>query len=289
MATALDRSSSASSLETFAESFEATCLRQPDHPAVCSNELSWTYGELHHAARAVATGLLRLASTVDRPVAIRLPLGPVLVAAIVVAVLARRCFVVIDPDYPTDRILQVLEDADPALVIVSGSEDAPHAGDRAHVLVAELLKINGEDVLEALHGHPDDMACLVYTSGSTGIPKAAMVTHGAITQIGYVQTSKIGVKRSDRHAMLHSATTMGGMRTLFGALFAGATLYPYELAKLGVGSLADWLERNHITVVHTAATVIRHFAQCCSGRSTRSAIGICVRSGLTAGIASFLI
>lgn len=259
MATSANRVSRSCALETFAESFAATCLRQPNYPVVCSDGESWTYGELNHAARAVAGNLLRLVPMDDRPVAIRLSRGLTLVAAIVGAVLARRCFVVIDPDYPTERNLQVLEDADPALVIVSGSEDAPLVGDRPHVVAAELLKVIGVGEFEALHGHPDDLACLVYTSGSTGKPKAAMVTHGAIAQIGYIQTKLIGVIGSDRHAMLHSATTIGGMRTLFGALFAGATLFPYEISTLGVRPLADWLERNRITVIHTAATVVRHF------------------------------
>ena len=275
MTAAADRDFQAEELEPFAERFEAYCLQHPDHPAICVDGESWTYGELRLAAHALAANLLRLVPTAERPVAILLQRGPAFMAAIIGAVLARRSVVAIDADYPLERNLQVLEDADPALVIVSEADRNRLEGGPPQVAVQELLRPSAT-AFKPLPGPADELAFLIYTSGSTGKPKAAMVTQGALAQIGHVQTRCIGVRGSDRHAMLHSATTTGGLRTMFGALSAGATLLPYELGKLGVRPLADWLERNRITVVHTTATVIRHLVREVDGRCRMSSVRLMI-------------
>jgi acyl-CoA synthetase (AMP-forming)/AMP-acid ligase II len=71
---------------------------------------------------------------------------------------------------------------------------------------------------------PDDLAQLVYTSGSTGLPKGVMVTHGNLQAgVGSVG-AYLGVRRDDRIAALLPFSFDYGLNQLLLAVDAGATL-----------------------------------------------------------------
>jgi amino acid adenylation domain-containing protein len=258
-------SRSAQRLQTppsFLDRLDEVCKRQKDEPAVLIDATVTTYATLDRAARSIAAAIERRVPDPRAIVAIRARRDVASFAALLGILRAGRAFVATDPDYPDERNELVLDDASPALVLIGRDDDPRHAGARPHAYIETLIDDDAPLPARRLEAAPPDaLACLVYTSGSTGRPKAAMVPFVALAQMARIQHERIGVRAGDRHTLLQSMTTIGGLRSLFGALASGACVCPYELPRLGVRPLRDWLARRRITVLHCPATVMRHIAQ----------------------------
>ncbi len=82
--------------------------------------------------------------------------------------------------------------------------------------------------IAALSG--DDLADLIFTSGTTGHPKAVMSTHGQNTKVFTVFTDVIGLRQSDRYLIInpffHSFGYKGGWLS---CLLTGATMLPHAV------------------------------------------------------------
>ena len=100
-----------------------------------------------------------------------------LIAAVLGIVKAGAAFIPIDPNYPKNRIEQILEDSDSRFVIAS--TDIEYDGEN-RIDVDELLK-EEDDSNPKIELTPDNLCFLIYTSGSTGKPKGVMITLRGIT------------------------------------------------------------------------------------------------------------
>ncbi len=98
---------------------------------------------------------------------------------------------------------------------------------------------------------PDSPACITFTSGSTGEPKAVVGRHGSLTHFLPWQSERFAVTAADRFSMLSGLAHDPIQRDMFWPLWIGATVVapdPDQMAS--PGWLADWLRREDITVAH---------------------------------------
>src|SRR5690606_21508219 len=119
----------------------------------------------------------------------------------------------LDPDYPTERLRFMLEDAAPRIVLTSISvrERLPQA---AHLLVLDEPETVAElqtyatraptDAERVAALHPHHPAYVIYTSGSTGTPKGVAVTHRGLPTLALAQSDKLGVCAGSRVLQLAS-------------------------------------------------------------------------------------
>jgi aspartate racemase len=167
----VDREVSASTLP---ELFAAQVAATPDAVAVVGGGTRLTFAELDRRADRLAGVLAGAGVGPERIVAVSLPRGTDLIVALLAVVKAGGAYLPVDPDYPADRIVHLLADARPAVLLT----------DRA--TVASLPATPGTLVLEELAGAPTATpipagprhpAYVIYTSGSTGRPKGVVVEH----------------------------------------------------------------------------------------------------------------
>ncbi len=150
--------------------------RTPDALALVSlaEGTEWTYAELREAAERWAGGLVaRGVRPGDRVTAV---MGPDW-ESLVLHLAALRSGAVLNPVSPaatSDELAWLVGDAEPTIVVVPSADPAPSMDSVPVVGVGEL----GSG--PAPHHIPgsDDLACLLYTSGTTGRPKGSMTTHG---------------------------------------------------------------------------------------------------------------
>ena len=72
-------------------------------------------------------------------------------------------------------------------------------------------------------------------------------------------TNEWCISTQDRWLLHTSASFANSVRTIYGSLLNGASVYPYDAKKKGFGQLSSWLLSNEITILRTVPTTFRHF------------------------------
>ena len=150
-------------IELFHESVEKygekTALRDP----VQGRSLS--YKELEEYSGRIASKLKNMGAEHGCRIAIVLPNSIEAVSAMLAAMKLGAAFTVLNPDYPPERLDYIYRDCNACITL---KEDFFEDADSYTCLE------DGTDIL------PDDLAMLVYTSGSTGNPKGVMINNRAL-------------------------------------------------------------------------------------------------------------
>ncbi|HYG63970.1 MAG TPA: AMP-binding protein, partial [Thermoanaerobaculia bacterium] len=160
--------------------FEAQAARTPEAPAVAFQGETLTYAELGARAGRLARHLRRLGCGAESRVGVALERSLDLVVALLGVLEAGAAYVPLDPGYPRERLVLVLEDAAPQVLITETGLRAAlpaAAGTAVLCLDAEALT---EGPLDRVAGDDRQLAYVLYTSGSTGRPKGVGVPHEAL-------------------------------------------------------------------------------------------------------------
>ncbi|MDI9886740.1 amino acid adenylation domain-containing protein [Streptomyces sp. HNM0645] len=181
---------------TVGEYVDRTVARIPDEVAVSHGGRRLTYRQLDQQSRRIARVVRERGAGPERVVAVCLPRGPELVCALVGVVRSGAAYLPVDPEHPAERVAYLLRDSGATAVLGdAGAERLTGViGDRL-VRVDELLDADFPDdgAAESTAEHvvedpaaaldPDRLLYVVYTSGSTGLPKGVGVTHRTFTRL----------------------------------------------------------------------------------------------------------
>lgn len=151
----------------------------PDVVAATDGTRSWSYAELDLRANQIAAALDAIGVGMGSRVALCMDRSLDVLAAIWAVLRSGSAFCPLDPAYPSARKRELLEDLQPAAVIVASVADLGRQIPDGLAFI-ELDRIDLQQVAGS-YEPPDiagqDLAYLIYTSGSTGKPKAAMLSH----------------------------------------------------------------------------------------------------------------
>lgn len=237
------------------DAFVDVARRRPDATAVVHAGRAYTYGELERLTRALAA---RLGAAV-RPgefVAIygRRDVGTV--AAMIASARAGRAFSVLDSAYPPARLGQTFSQLGAArLVIVDGRSDDDHA--LAQIAGRDaLVRLRLDDVAPELATEPDraspsDIAYVLFTSGTTGVPKAIKTSHAPLVHFVEWYAARFAADARARFSMLSGLAHDPVLRDVFVPLSVGAELHiPEQATLLAPRALFEWVDRARVTHVH---------------------------------------
>ncbi|WP_405469148.1 amino acid adenylation domain-containing protein [Streptomyces canus] len=154
---------------------ERVARSAPEATAVAWDGGSLSYGDLDSRARGLATRLRALGVTADQPVAVCLPRSPELVIAVYAVLLAGGAYLPLDIAHPSARLRRQIGDARARVLIGATPGFALPEGT---VLVDP--EESGTGLFTPSETLPGHLANVLFTSGSTGEPKAVMTTHAAL-------------------------------------------------------------------------------------------------------------
>jgi long-chain acyl-CoA synthetase len=245
-------------------------LRRPDHPAVVCGATRLDYATLAESVRGLACGLRSLGVSPGDRVLVYLPNGIEFVQALYAVFSIGAIAVPANIRLTAHELEHFFTDAGPAAAIhhVSG-RDAVRPGMR---LAAGCRAVcvggaeAGETAFDALAASPaealpepplePDDCLILYTSGTTGAPKGAVLTHAnMIVQNLLMHGTEWGIGRDDRFLVLTSLAHRAGVSRLFNALGLGGTLVILE--RFDPLRTIETIERERITVTGLVPTAIR--------------------------------
>lgn len=170
--------------------FEEQVLTTPDHPALVFKGLKLTCKQLDQRANEIANEILgRIQIFPDDIIAIMAPRSELMVTGILGILKAGAAYLPIGPDLPHERIRFMLSDSRAKLLLTDGTmflqaESIQRDGDSSpnrNVTVIDISRI-----ANPCHKNPavipgnSSLAYVLYTSGSTGMPKGVMIEHRSL-------------------------------------------------------------------------------------------------------------
>jgi len=221
-----------------------------------------TYAELDRAsdnlARAIAPQLAG-----ETIVALMIARPSVLNFVAQIGVLkAGGAFTCLDPGFPDERIGEILDDADPAMVLCDEGGLVRLSGlpGRAGLLrdAAALAADTGTSDAFTRDLGADRLAYVIYTSGTTGKPKGVMVEHRNIANLVQSDLAEFGLAPGDRVVQGSSNAYDSSIEETWLALASGASLVVMDDAAARLGpDIVDWLKDERVTVFCPPPTLLR--------------------------------
>ncbi|MBT9315784.1 non-ribosomal peptide synthetase [Leptothoe spongobia] len=167
------------------ELFSECAARNPERKALTCGDESITYRELDFKTNRLAYKLRQLGVDRNTPVAICAERSPKLLAGLLAILKAGGAYLPLDTGYPTERITLMLAEVKPTLILVERKfvDHIPQFEGTVLCLDDVLAKGDYTPTPPVNHTHSDDLAYILYTSGSTGHPKAVCIPHKGVIRL----------------------------------------------------------------------------------------------------------
>ncbi len=245
--------------------FSQRAARVPERVAVIDRFESWTFRELDERSNQLAHCLRAHGIERGDVVAIYAHRSSSLIWAWLGVLKAGAAFLMLDPAYPTPRLIEYLKLAEPngwVYLEAAGALDESLAEfvstSSCRAKLTLVPRYQDQDQLaeyptttpDVTIG-PDDLAYLSFTSGSSGTPKAVEGRHGPLTHFLPWRQRTFGLDENDRYSMLSGLSHDPLHRDVFTPLMLGACIcIPEQEVIETQGSLAEWMKEQQITIAN---------------------------------------
>lgn len=253
----------------------------PERIAITSPTESVSYRQIEDRATQLATWLRHLRVAPGDRIAVCLSPGADLAIALLAALKVGAAYVPLDPEWPADRLSDMLEHSQARYLVASG-----HGTPGVRATSAETIDIR--DVVSAaapiepraVGSNRDIPACVIYTSGSTGQPKGVCVSHGALSKRVFGMAQQYDIRSTDRLLQFISPSADAFGEEIYPTLLSGATLIVHpRVSKSSPLETLAVIQSQQITVLHFPVAYWSLFA------STLAASGVRLPSSVRLTIA----
>jgi len=229
--------------------FEQRVLERPTDVALVFGDDTVTYAELNAKANRLAHKLRSLGCGEDDVVAVLCERSPIAIIAIMAVQKAGAGHLPLDPFYPATRTGTMLSKSGARVLITD--QDVATLG-----FTGTIIEPNHTDLSDfpatnlGIPRRPESLAYVLFTSGTTGGPKGAMVAQRNLVTLVKRATARFAIDHRDVWTLFHSVCFDVSVWEMFGSLLSGSRLVivPREIAAdpdrvLGV------IEKNRVTVL----------------------------------------
>ncbi len=239
---------------------EDTVRAAPDAIAVQDDAQSKSYQELWADSEQIARQLVARRSAGDVFVAVCLPRGIALLTVMLGAWRARLGFVPLDPEYPDERLMHMVQDSGASLVICGAADLDRFRHLDTKTLSPEQLGVASSAELPPLPG-ANDLAYMIYTSGSTGRPKGVPIHHGSLLNHNIWFGLELGLARDVRCLHFCSPSFDIAMEEIFPTLGFGATLVVRDEALLDPVDLVSFIKEQNVNILNIPTAYWSNFVR----------------------------
>ncbi|MFF2077416.1 amino acid adenylation domain-containing protein [Kitasatospora sp. NPDC058162] len=264
------------------EAVHAQVLRSPDAVAVVEGGRTVGYRRLWNAAHAVGALLRGAGVGTGDVVAVALPRGPELVAAVLGTWLAGAAYLPVDTAHPEERIRYQLSDSAARVLLATAdtADDLAYVAEDGTLVLAvppvEQLPEPGTADTDAdpvaVTADPKACAYLMYTSGSTGRPKGTLIDHAALGNAVAHFAEQFGATAGDTTLWTTTfAFDISGLELFVPMVTGGRLVAAPDQARSDGRLLRELIEEHGARFVQATPTtwrlVIDRVADCLRGRA----------------------
>ncbi|MCJ8208037.1 non-ribosomal peptide synthetase [Pseudomonas sp. RGM2987] len=188
------------------QAFVRQVARQPDATAIMAGDERLSYAELDQAAERLAAALQAHGVGIEDRVALSLPRDARLPMAMLAILKAGAAYVPLAEDTPPERGRYILEAAQPKLCLGTGASLALLAQWNSGVALLDIDALSTTDRYTAAVVAQDQLAYVLYTSGSTGQPKGVAISRGNLMNLLLAVEQAVPMTARDRVLALTTAT-----------------------------------------------------------------------------------
>nr|AXN93622.1 PuwE [Symplocastrum muelleri NIVA-CYA 644] len=237
------------------ELFEEQVQLTPNAVAVVYENSQLTYSELNARANQLADYLQTLGVKPEILVGICVERSLEMIVGLLGILKAGGAYVPLDPAYPSDRLAYMLNDSQVSILLTQ-----QHLKDKLPASIAKVIPLDSANHRLA-NSSPENpktqvktqnLAYVMYTSGSTGLPKGVSIIHRGVVRL-VKETNYISV--SSEAVFLQLAPTSFDASTweIWGSLLGGAKLIVMPPQKPSLEELGQVIERYQVTTLWLTA------------------------------------
>lgn len=244
--------------KTISQLFEQCVEAYSENIAVYSSSKTITYKELNEKANILANYLRQCGIKRNDLVAVYLERSIDFIICILAIVKAGGAYIPLDTDTPLNRNLAILQDSHPSKIITNNiQKNSLHEILSNHELKNSILNFDlafQKDTQQDSQNpncinDTNDLVYVMYTSGSTGLPKGCMIPQRGVIRL-VKNTNYISIVPEDHIAQIANIAFDASTFEIWGALLNGATLHiiPKNIL-LSLDDLTNTVQKNAISIV----------------------------------------
>ena len=234
--------------QTIVSLFRRQVKATPENSAVVYKDKRFTYAEVDEMSDRIAGYIASKGLGLEDVVSVLIPRCEWMPIASLGVLKAGCAYQPLDPSYPKERLNFMMQDAS-AKLLIADEELYPivdeYQGDV--IFTKDLMQLPAVEKLPE-GPRPESLFILLYTSGSTGVPKGCQLTHGNLVCFCHWYQRYYDLKPENQVAAYASYGFDACMMDMYPALTCGATVHiiPEEI-RLDLIALNDYFEQNQIT------------------------------------------
>lgn len=242
--------------------FEKQARLAPAKIALICNSTEFTFKFIDEASNQIAHWLLAQGIKSEDIIGVLMDLSPEIYIVMLGILKAGAAYLPIDVKIPAERIQHIVKDSNMALLFTSTS-DVKYEFSESKVQIfsfntlKQVLDEQPKEGLISANFSSDNLCFIVYTSGTTGIPKGVAITHKAMCNYIEAALKIFGVTDQDKIYQGFTLSFDASMEEIWLAFAGGGTLITTSSEAVREGpALEDFLNFHKITVFSTVPTML---------------------------------
>jgi len=242
---------------------EARSAKTPNAVAVVCEHRRLTYAELERKAENLAAYLRGLGKGPEDRIGVCMSRSPEMIVGLLGILKSGAAYAPLDPNYPRERFEFVIGDAGVSLILSEEAFASALTNDKVPVVTyderlfeeaGDIERASGDSPMARNRASAKNLAYIIHTSGSTGVPKGVMIEHGALVNHALAVKEAYGIKSGHRALQFIGLNFDASMEEIYPFLAAGGAVVMHsDPTALSPAELLSQCEKLGVTALHLPA------------------------------------